>query len=118
MIPILLPTLLKAARATVLAPHNKSIKHLVLLCYNHPAKTARTTRQRAGEVGCDLATQCGDGLRIMPFCSYGQRRGACIRIALGVFELGCFLLRPAASCLRGEKGTSPKPGSRRLQSTG
>ena len=34
-------------------------------------KTTWTSGQRTGEVGCDLASQCGDGLRIMPFCSYG-----------------------------------------------
>ena len=59
----------------------------------------------------DLAAQGGDGDWVMPFGSYWQRLGACSRMADGVGETGYWLLQVAASCLRGEKGAAPEPGS-------
>jgi glycosyltransferase involved in cell wall biosynthesis len=40
------------------------------------SQTAGASGQRASQVGCDLTTQGGDGMRIMPFRSIRQRRGA------------------------------------------
>src|SRR5271157_3471358 len=79
------------------------------------AQAAGTSGQRASQVGCDLAAQGGDGMRIMPFRSNRQRHEVSPRVAGGVGEVGGW--RPAAVGSRawGKKGIVPPPGSRRQQ---
>src|SRR5450631_4664723 len=64
-------------------------------------QTARTPVQRASQVGCDLAAQGGDGMRIMPFRSNRQSHGASRR---GAGEVGCRLHVAVVSRARGKKG--------------